>query len=183
MRALRICLVIVMVIAIQTCLETGPAMAQDAAGDSIVTIRITQDASGRMVYFDPVGVWVAPGTTIRWVLERGYHSVTAYHPDNGNYELRIPEGATPFNSGMLLEPGVSTFEVTLDVPGVYDYFCIPHEAAGMVGRIIVGAPDGPGSNPFGYDSSQGWREVPVRAQAQFPEIDEIMAKKVVSVTP
>jgi hypothetical protein len=37
-------------------------------------------------------------------------------------------------------PGES-FSVTFDTPGVYDYFCVPHEQAGMVGRIIVDAPD------------------------------------------
>ena len=36
-------------------------------------------------------------------------------------------------------PGES-FEVELTEPGVYDYFCIPHEHAGMVGRIVVGGP-------------------------------------------
>ena len=45
-------------------------------------------------------------------------------------------------SGYLVEPG-DRFEVTLTVPGVYDYFCTPHEAAGMVGRIIVGQPARP----------------------------------------
>ena len=33
----------------------------------------------------------------------------------------------------------------LTVEGVYDYFCAPHEMAGMVGRIIVGRP---GAQPF-----------------------------------
>lgn len=30
-----------------------------------------------------------------------------------------------------------TFEHTFSVPGTYDYVCLPHEAAAMVGRIVV----------------------------------------------
>ncbi|RXK51135.1 plastocyanin/azurin family copper-binding protein [Halorientalis pallida] len=35
----------------------------------------------------------------------------------------------------------STQEVTLDTPGVYDYYCIPHESSGMIGSVIVGQPE------------------------------------------
>ena len=38
--------------------------------------------------------------------------------------------------GMIVNKG-DNFEVRLTVEGVYDYYCIPHEASGMVGRIIV----------------------------------------------
>ena len=30
--------------------------------------------------------------------------------------------------------------MTFTVEGVYDYYCVPHEHAGMVGRIVVGTP-------------------------------------------
>jgi plastocyanin len=67
------------------------------------------------------------------------HATTAYHPRNANHSLRIPEAAAPWDSGLLVKSG-DTFEVTLT--DVYDYFCLPHEAAGMVGRIVVGRPGG-----------------------------------------
>ena len=71
------------------------------------------------------------------------HSVTAY--DDG-----IPEGADYFSSGgfeneqaardgvgsTLIQPG-DNFELTLDKPGTYRYFCIPHEAQNMKGTITV----------------------------------------------
>lgn len=144
----------------------------------VVEIVATTDESGAFVFFDPIGIKVEAGTTIRWVLGKSYHSVTAYHPSNGNYELRIPEAAEPFHSGILIHPG-ATFEVTLTVPGVYDYLCIPHEAAGMVGRIIVDEPIGPGTRPFGYDPGQGWKPLPKAAQTSFPPIEQIMAEGVV----
>src|SRR5690606_7546534 len=55
----------------------APAAASTGPGEAVV-IRATMDDAGRFVYFDPVGIWVEPGTTIRWVLERSFHSVAAY---------------------------------------------------------------------------------------------------------
>jgi plastocyanin len=139
------------------------------------------DAADRFL-FDPIGLLIAPGQTVRWVLESGVHSTTAYHPSNFNQSLRIPDAATPWDSGVLVEPG-ETLDVTLTVPGVYDYYCLPHETVGMVGRIIVGEPTGPGSLPFDYftdrpDATQ-WRPIPVEARAAFPSIERILDEKVV----
>jgi hypothetical protein len=51
---------------------------------------------------------------------------------------------------------------------VYDYFCIPHEHAGMVGRIVVGEATGPGAEPFDYfkgmPQGANWLTVPMPAQ-------------------
>jgi len=81
-----------------------------------------------------------------------------------------PEAAAPWDSGFLVKPG-DTFEVTFTVEGVYDYFCLPHEAAGMVGRIVVGRPGGPGALPFDYfagrPTTQAWVPVPEAARAAF----------------
>ena len=93
-------------------------------------------------YFDPIGLRIEPGTTVRFVIDTGSHSTTAY-------EERIPTEAIPFDSGVMSE---GSFEHTFDVPGTYDYYCIPHESMGMVGRIVVGEPGGPaeeGSIPEG----------------------------------
>jgi plastocyanin len=71
------------------------------------------------------------------------------------------------------------------VPGVYDYFCTPHEMAGMVGRIIVGEPTGPGTLPFDHFKddpvAQDWQPVPKAAQAAFPPVEAIMNDRVVRV--
>ena len=143
-------------------------------------VRAVMSKDGAEVYFDPVGLRIQPGDTVRWIQVNGYHSVTAYHPANGDRELRIPEGAKPWDSGMLLAeyPAKgSTFEHTFTIPGVYDYLCIPHEAAGMVGRIIVGEPAaGPGTRPFGYAPDRHWKPVPTPAQQAFPAIPQIMEK-------
>jgi hypothetical protein len=60
------------------------------------------------------------------------------------------------------------------VPGVYDYFCLPHEQAGMVGRIVVGAP---GDDAF---TDAG---VPESALAGFPPVAEIVARGAIGGAP
>ncbi|WP_049979945.1 plastocyanin/azurin family copper-binding protein [Halolamina rubra] len=84
-------------------------------------------------YFDPIGLHVDPGTTVRFEIAAGSHSATAY-PD------RIPADASAFDSGTISE---GSFEYTFDEPGTYDYYCIPHKSIGMVGRVVVGDPGGP----------------------------------------
>lgn len=134
------------------------------------------DALGSRVWFDPIGLYVEPGTTVRWIVRDNVHTTTAYHPSNDQHSLRIPEGATPWDSGFLVNPG-DHFEVKLTVPGVYDYYCMPHEAAGMVGRIVVGEAGGPGNLGFDYwvgrPGTEGWRPVPDAARRTFPEVERI----------
>ncbi|WP_254832147.1 plastocyanin/azurin family copper-binding protein [Haloglomus salinum] len=95
--------------------------------------------------FQPVEYEVSAGDTVVWgnVGSRG-HSVTAY-------ESLIPADATYFASGGAdsqqeavdgwpgagnIQPG-ETYSHTFEVPGEYQYYCIPHEAAGMKGTIVV----------------------------------------------
>ena len=154
-------------------------------GPGPVVIGMKSDALGSKVWFDPIGVWIRPGSTVRWVVEESVHSTTAYHPANASHSLRIPEKAEPWDSGILTKPGQS-FDVTLTVPGVYDYFCLPHEAGGMVGRIVVGEPgEGPGTRAFDWfaerPKSRDWRAVPAAARKAFPSVERIVREKIVRI--
>jgi plastocyanin len=150
--------------------------------DKVVEIEMRSDPLGSKAWFDPVGLLVELGTTIRWVVRENVHTTTAYHPKNSHHSLRIPEHAEPWDSGFLVNPG-DHFEVTLTVAGVYDYFCMPHEAAGMVGRVVVGKPEGPGALPFDYFKGKAgtgdWLAVPGAAQRSFPGIERILRERVV----
>jgi plastocyanin len=143
-------------------------------------IEMRSDAAGAHVWFDPVGLHIAPGTTVRWIVRQNVHTTTAYHPRNDHHSLRIPQRAAPWDSGFLVHPGAH-FDVTLVEPGVYDYFCAPHEAAGMVGRIVVGKPVGPGGEPFDYwvgkPGTEDWRTVPDAARAVLPAVQRILAER------
>lgn len=163
-------------------LLAGLAVPRPVRAARTVEIRMRSDTLGTLVWFDPIGVHVEPGTTIRWVVEQNVHSTAAYHPKNDTHSLRIPERAQPWNSGFLVQPE-ARFEVTLSVDGVYDYFCAPHEIAGMVGRIVVGKPGGPGALPFDYfkgkPGTAGWKSVPAAAERAFPSVSAIMEHGIV----
>jgi hypothetical protein len=53
----------------------------------------------------------------------------------------------------------------------------------MVGRIVVGAPSGPGALPFDYFQGQPgtkrWKPVPIAAQRAFPSIEQIIQQQIV----
>lgn len=87
--------------------------------------------------YTPDTVRIQVGETVHWKNSADVmHTVTA-DPDEAfqDNSVKLPDGASTFNSGNL-DPG-ETFEYTFDKPGTYRYFCIPHEAAGMKGTVIV----------------------------------------------
>ncbi|HET6315593.1 MAG TPA: plastocyanin/azurin family copper-binding protein [Chloroflexota bacterium] len=98
------------------------AFAQDA--DAVV------DMQG--ISFLPKEIHVAPGATVLWTNSSPLgHTVTA---DDG-----------AFDSGMV-DPG-ATFSQVFDAPGVYQYFCQPHGAAGLVGMSATIVVDDPSAEP------------------------------------
>ncbi|SMO46944.1 cupredoxin domain-containing protein [Gracilimonas mengyeensis] len=107
------------------------------------TVSVTVWGTGEDARFEPAVVQVQPGDVIRFEVKEGLHTVTAYHPENRRPQ-RIPEDAAAFNSGML-QTGQTWF-LKLNTAGMYDYFCLPHERMGHLGRIFVG----PIENISGY---------------------------------
>lgn len=100
-------------------------------------------------YFEPIGLFIEPGTTVQFEFVSGSHSVTAYTD-------RIPQEATAFDSDVRSS---ETFEHTFTQPGTYDYYCIPHQTT-QVGRIVVGEPGGPAeSNAIPHGSVPGSEEI------------------------
>jgi len=157
-------------------LVVGSAEAAAAAGE-VVEIAMLAKADGSHVWFDPVGVLIRPGQTIRWTNRDpgNSHTATAYHPEILGRPRRIPVAAKPWDSGYLLPQ--ESFSAMFAEPGVYDYYCLPHEQAGMVGRIVVGtqaklesdiAPTDPDLTPL-----------PGAALAGFPAVNDILAKGLV----
>ena len=115
-----------------------------------------------------------------WSLDRpsaGCCARTSTHdclpPAERPSSFRIPESALHWDSGFLMQPG-NHFDVTLTVPGVYDYYCIPHEAAGMVGRITCGETARARSGAIrlwaGRPEADSWRRVPDPARETFPSV-------------
>ena len=87
--------------------------------------------------FSPAIVTIRAGATVAWKnVSKLVHTVTdvpnrAVKPADAS----LPADAKAFNSGYIA-PGRS-YRHTFTVPGSYHYFCIPHEADGMVGEVKV----------------------------------------------
>lgn len=139
---------------------------------SLETIEMRGTARGERIWFAPRGLAVAPGATLRFVNRDpgNSHTATAYHPELFDRARRIPAAAAPWDSGFLLPD--ESFEVTLSAPGVYDYYCLPHEMAGMAGRIVVGRPGDPGWEGAAAASD----DVEPEALAALPAVEEILAR-------
>ncbi|MFA5702240.1 MAG: plastocyanin/azurin family copper-binding protein [Advenella sp.] len=145
--------------------------------ENVVDIVMAGTVGGAHVWYDPYGLLIQAGQTVRWVNKDpgNTHTATAYHPDNYGRSRRIPLGAAAWNSGFLLPD--ESFSVTFEREGVYDFYCLPHEHAGMVGRIIVGKPDL--QDWFGQENAN--KGVPMVALKAFPAVDKILQEKIVRV--
>lgn len=102
------------------------------AATATVTAQETPIVEVGSNYYDPIGLFIKPGTTVQFEFVSGSHSVTAYTD-------RIPSEATAFDTDVRSS---GTFEHRFTEPGTYDYYCIPHQTT-QVGRIVVGEPGGP----------------------------------------
>lgn len=133
----------------RTFLATGTAVAATAlAGCGAQASRGSGDYDVGMsnVDFLPSKVTVAPGTTVVWKnTSSSQHTVTAYGsliPDEADYfasggfesQQAAQQGWLQGEGGIVQN---ETYEHTFEVPGTYRYFCVPHETAGMKGRVVV----------------------------------------------
>lgn len=91
--------------------------------------------------FEPVELTVEVGESIVWYFDSSGHNVSGRPQDSESVEL--PEEASPFSSyqvnesALTLVPRGGTYEHRFETPGTYQYVCIPHVPAGMIGRVFV----------------------------------------------
>ncbi|MDA2934340.1 hypothetical protein MYX82_08345 [Acidobacteria bacterium AH-259-D05] len=154
-----------------------PLLGQDEPLEVTLNSRY---ATGQWFY-DPFGLFVNPGQTVRWTTNQWGATVTAFHPDHDNHELRMPPGARPFDSPILGNRHNTSFDYTFEVEGTYDYYSRYQEVLGMIGRIVVGRPGGPGERPLGYGGSEGRAPIYRDMRTAFEALNsqEIVQKKVV----
>lgn len=125
--------------------RTAGSPAERADGVSTGDVAAEVGMTNRLT-FTPETVRVSVGETVRWRNSSDLlHTVTA-DPEKASdpANVSLPEGAAAFDSGNL-EPG-ATFEHTFSQPGTYKYVCLPHEAAAMIGRVIVSEAEPGGAN-------------------------------------
>jgi plastocyanin len=125
----------------QTQTEASTTESSGGGGDwtKTDTVEMTDELT-----FEPAQIEVSKGTTVTWENVGAIgHSVTAY-------EGEIPESAAYFASGEFDSedaardaypegdiPEGEAYEHTFETTGTFEYFCIPHEMNGMVGKIKV----------------------------------------------
>jgi len=105
--------------------------ASSKAAEHIV--NIVSDYENLRMVFEPKKLKIKPGDTVTWINEANEeHNVVSY-PDG------YPRGGHPLQSHTLTHSG-ERFSQQFNVPGTYEYHCIPHLPMGMHGVVIVGRP-------------------------------------------
>jgi len=121
-------------------LEGGPNVVDGVPEDADHVVEM------QAVAFDPAELTVSVGETVAWRWAAGEaHNAVAY-------EDGIPEDATYWASGGFESEAAArtgwengegavqsgrAYVHTFETPGTHEYFCVPHEAAGMVGTVVV----------------------------------------------
>lgn len=103
-----------------------------AAAARTFTIQMTDN-----LRFEPAEQTVPLGSTVVWVNSSSVQHTSTDDPSKAADKSHavLPPGAQAWDSGNI-DPGKS-FQHVFNVPGTYHYFCMPHEAAGMLGTIVV----------------------------------------------
>ena len=124
----------------ETDLKGGPNIQDGVPDDADHVVNM------QAVAFEPEELTIQQGDTVAWKHAAGEpHNVVAYEgeiPEDAEYwasggfesEAAAREGWEKGNGAVQSgQSYVHTFETT----GTHEYFCVPHEAAGMVGSVTV----------------------------------------------
>lgn len=117
------------------------SLAGCTLGRSYSGADIVAGPDGHLV-FEPETLTIIAGETVRWGFDSAGHNVCC-RPEYSNV-VDLPDEADPFASYGLdesprgsLVPRGGIYEHTFEVPGTYEYVCVPHAAQGMTGKIRV----------------------------------------------
>lgn len=123
--------------------QTAPPVARIAGSTGRVHEVRMELRDGQYLY-DPANLTIKVGDAVRWINISGFpHNVSFYQdqiPAGAVDFLRtaMPNQMSPLN-GPLFTDSLATYEINFaGAPsGAYNYFCLPHEALGMKGRLTV----------------------------------------------
>ncbi|MEM8771319.1 MAG: pseudoazurin [Pseudomonadota bacterium] len=103
----------------------GSVKAQGATTHDVKMLNAHPDDPRKRMVFYPRVLQIKPGDSVRFIpTDPAHNSQTT--------KGMVPEGAEGWKSGFNKE-----VTITLNQAGVYGYNCQPHQAAGMVGLVIV----------------------------------------------
>ncbi|KAB1189241.1 hypothetical protein GJR98_08535 [Haloferax sp. MBLA0077] len=115
---------------------TAEVTAPTPEGDVTLTVEelATLLAESTAFHYEPTGLTVEPGDVVIYSAETPDHGVSAYHERHGR-QNRVPEGVGPISSPLVPVGGYWLYK--FETPGVYDFYCPPHQIFGMVSRVVV----------------------------------------------
>jgi plastocyanin len=113
---------------------TAPQAAAPSAAPDARTFAVAMTDAER---FQPATLTVPSGATVTWNNTGSMTHTVTVDPSKASNQANasVPEGVQPFDSGDIT--GGQSYSYTFTTPGTYKYFCIPHEALGMVGTVTV----------------------------------------------
>lgn len=97
----------------------------DERGQNEYRVEVGVKGTNGFYYFGPAAVAVSPGTTVTW----------KWTGKGGTQNVVSTSGA--FTSGQVVNDAGHTYANTFDNPGVFRYFCSPHQSLGMKGAVFV----------------------------------------------
>jgi plastocyanin len=135
---------------------SGLGSAQEESGGGGGTAAVTVGPGGSLVYTPGTDepLRIAPGTTVTFTWESDNHNIVVdSQPEGAGWEGHEP-----------LENSGFTYEHTFETLGTYEYYCQPHQSAGMVGTIeVVENPDAGGGGGGGGPKELHSFGVPIHA--------------------
>ena len=102
------------------------ASQSTAADHSVLMLNADCNDANIVNVFEPAILHIEPGDSVQFLATDASHN-------SASKRGMIPAGAEPWNGAIDEE-----LVVTLTVPGIYGYLCVPHYDWGMVGLIVVG---------------------------------------------
>lgn len=94
-------------------------------------VRIVSDYDNLRMVFAPKHLQIEPGDRVTWINEADEEHNVITFPDG------FPKGAMAFQSQIMTRAG-DQWSYRFEIPGTYEYHCIPHLPMGMHGMIVVG---------------------------------------------
>eukprot|EP00268_Persea_americana_P066916 TRINITY_DN91604_c0_g1_i1.p1 TRINITY_DN91604_c0_g1~~TRINITY_DN91604_c0_g1_i1.p1 ORF type:complete len:168 (+),score=24.47 TRINITY_DN91604_c0_g1_i1:282-785(+) len=119
--------------------EVGVAVAATAASamlaSNALAIEVLLGGSDGTLAFVPSEFSVAPGEKIVFKNNAGFpHNVVF---DEDSVPAGVDVGKISMSEEDLLNAPGEVYSVTLDAKGTYNFYCSPHQGAGMVGKVTV----------------------------------------------
>ncbi len=109
-----------------TCVLATLAIAPAARAAEHEVQMLSKGPQGQVNWFEPPITYAEPGDTIHFVAVDKLHN---------SVSLVVPKGGETWKGKISHD-----VSVTLTVPGLYAYKCVPHFGLGMMGLIAVGDP-------------------------------------------